>query len=66
MDMKLESRIGNRCVYSTFIDGHLKRATTIRGEEGARRIFEIIKAQNGVSISPTTRIGDYWETPPRR
>ncbi len=56
MDMKLEKRVGNRSVYSTVIDGHVKRATTVNGEAGARRIFAIMQATHGVATAPATRM----------
>jgi hypothetical protein len=52
MDLKLEKRIGNKSVYSTFINGRKVQATTVSGEQGAMRIFDIIRAQNGVANSP--------------
>jgi hypothetical protein len=52
MDIKLEKRIGNKSVYSAFIGGRKVRASTINGELGARKIFCIIEAQNGVAQSP--------------
>jgi hypothetical protein len=53
--MKLESRNGTREVYTDFICGRTVRATTVGGEAGARRIFEIIRLQNGVATSPALR-----------
>jgi hypothetical protein len=52
MDIKFEKRTGNKSVYTSFIAGRQVRATTVGGEQGARKIFEIISAQNGVSRSP--------------
>jgi hypothetical protein len=51
--MKLETRIGNKSVYSEFIAGRTVRATTVNGAAGAERIFAAIRAQNGVATSPT-------------
>ena len=50
--MKLESRIGNKCVYVDFFNGREIRATTVNGKTGAEKIFAIIRAQNGVARSP--------------
>jgi hypothetical protein len=53
--MKLESEDGNRQIFSEFVCGRTVRATTVGGEAGARRIFEIIRLQNGVATSPALR-----------
>jgi hypothetical protein len=50
--MKLESRIGNKCVYLDFFNGREIRATTVNGPAGAEKIFAIIRAQDGVARSP--------------
>ena len=50
--MKLESRIGDKCVYVEFFNGRQIRATTVNGPAGAQKIFDIIRAQNGVARSP--------------
>jgi hypothetical protein len=46
--MKLESRIGNKSVYSEFIGGRTVRASTFNGEAGAKIIFDIYRKTNGV------------------
>jgi hypothetical protein len=53
--MKLERTDGNRQIYSEFVCGRMVRATTVGGELGAKRIFEIIRRQNGVATSPAMR-----------
>jgi hypothetical protein len=50
--MKLESRMGNKCVYVDFFNGREIRATTVNGPLGAEKIFAIIRAQNGVARTP--------------
>jgi hypothetical protein len=50
--MKLESRMGNKCVYVDFFNGREIHATTVNGPVGAEKIFAIIRAQNGVARSP--------------
>jgi hypothetical protein len=50
--MKLESRIGDKCVYVEFFNGRQIRATTVNGASGAEKIFAIIKAQDGMARSP--------------
>jgi hypothetical protein len=51
MDITLERKIGDKSIYTAFIGGRKVRATTVDGEQGARRIFAIIRAQ-GVARSP--------------
>jgi hypothetical protein len=51
--MKLEKRIGNKSVYTEVIAGRTVRATTVNGEKGAERIFEIMRKTNGIARSPS-------------
>ncbi len=53
--MRLERRVGNKCTYVDFIDGHVVRAHTVNGEKGAKRIFAIMRATNGHGTSPAMR-----------
>jgi len=63
--MKLESRIGNKSVYSEFIGGRTVRATTVNGAAGAERLFAIVRKSNGIATSPGIR-QDLKVTPQHR
>ena len=54
--MKLESRLGDKCVYVEFFNGREFRATTKNGPKGAEKIFAIIRAQNGIARSPSVAL----------
>jgi hypothetical protein len=49
--MRVEKQESNKVTYVDFLNGHRVRVTTANGPARAKRIFDFIRAQNGIGRS---------------